>query len=232
MTTKNAEDWRSVSGEGLRFFGEMSASVSHEIRNKLAVINEKAGLVQDIAQVMKSGRSIDPDRLDVQAGKIIDQIRQANQIVGALNRLAHSVDASGITTDLGSLIGLVAELYRRKAAQAEVVIDTAGVADSVSVITSPFLLEDLIGACLNVALLRVDGTRTVMIVAEPSADGAVVRFQNLVGIDDSDVNLGGEAAGVRAILSMLGGRVSADGGSRELVLEIGNCQRCETGSEP
>jgi len=232
MTTTNADDWRSVSEEGLRFFGEMSASVSHEIRNKLAVINEKAGLVQDIAQAMKSGRSIDPERLDVQAGKIIDQIRQANQIVGALNRLAHSVDATGIRIDIGGVIGLVTELYRRKAAQAEVAIDTSGVAESVSVISSPFLLEDLIGACLDVALRRVDETRIVTVVAEPSAAGAVIRFRNLDGIDDSDVALGGETVGVRAILAMLGGRVSADCRNGELVLEVGNCERCETGSQP
>jgi C4-dicarboxylate-specific signal transduction histidine kinase len=231
MTKPTAEAWRSVSEEGLRFFGEMSASVSHEIRNKLAVINEKAGLIQDIAQAVKSGRSIDPDRLDMQAGKIVDQIRQANQIVGALNRLAHSVDASGIKIDLGSVVGLVVELYRRKAAQAEVTIDTTGVADTVSVVTSPFLLEDLIGACLNVALVRVDESRTIKIVAGPSTDGAVVRFQNLAGIDDSDVELGGEIAGVRVILGMLGGRVAADGRNGELVLEVGNRERYETGSQ-
>jgi len=231
MMPPNGEDWRTVSEEGLRFFGEMSASVSHEIRNKLAVINEKAGLIQDIAQVMKSGRSVDPDRLDLQAGKIVDQIRQANQIVGALNRLAHSVDASGIKIDIGSVVGLVVELYRRKAAQAEVAIDTAEVADAVSVFTSPFLLEDVIGACLNVALVRVDETRIIKIVAEPSANGAVIRFQNLAGIDDCDVELGGDAAGVRAILTMLDGRVAADGRNGELVLEVGNREPYETGSQ-
>ncbi len=231
MTTANSEHWRLISEEGLRFFGEMSASVSHEIRNKLAVINEKAGLIQDIALAMKSGRSIDPDRLDMQAGKIIDQIRQANQIVGALNRLAHSVDATGIETDLGSVISLVVELYGRKAAHAEVTIDTTGVADSVSVITSPYLLEALIGACIKVALTRVDETRMIGIVAEPSAGGAVVRFQNLEGVEDFDAELGGESGGVRAVLAMLGGRVSADGPSGELVLEISNRERCETGSD-
>jgi len=231
MTTTNSDDWRSVSEEGLRFFGEMSAAVSHEIRNKLAVINEKAGLIQDIALAMKSGRSVDPDRLDLQAGKIADQVRQANQIVGALNRLAHSVDFTGIRIDLGGVISLVAELYRRKAAQAEVAIDTKGVVDSITVISSPFLLQDLIGACLNVALARVDDTRVVAIAAGTGTDGAVVRFQNLAAIDDADVELGGDAAGVRAILTMLGCRVSADRHVGELVLEIGNRERCDTGSQ-
>ena len=232
MMKSNAECWKMVSEEGLRFFGEMSASVSHEIRNKLAVINEKAGLVQDIALAMKSGRSIDPDRLDVQAGKIVDQIRQANQIVGALNRLAHSVDATRVEVDVAKLIGLVVELYGRKAALAEIAIDTTGLTDPVSVITCPFLLEDLIGACIDAALPRVDDSRVLTIVAASSTDGAVVRFQNLAGIDDSDAELGGEGAGVRAVLAMIGGRVLADCGRGEFVLEVGNCERCETGSQP
>ena len=42
---------------GLRFFGMMTASVSHEIKNVLAIINENAGLMSDLTQMMmKSGR--------------------------------------------------------------------------------------------------------------------------------------------------------------------------------
>lgn len=224
MTTTNADSWRSVSKEGFRFFGEMSASVSHEIRNKLAVINEKAGLVQDIAAAMKSGRSIDPDRLEVQAGKIIDQIRQANRIVGALGRLGHSVDAAQTRIDLTKLVGLVAELYGRKASQAEITIDTKGLADGVSVITHPFLLEDLIGACIDAALPRVDGSRILEIASEPSGDGAIVRFRHLEGVNDSDIQLGGEASGARAMLAVLGGRMTADRERGEIVFEVRDCE--------
>jgi nitrogen fixation/metabolism regulation signal transduction histidine kinase len=232
MTKTDPVCWRSVSEEGFRFFGEMSASVSHEIRNKLAVINEKAGLVQDIALAMKSGRSIDPDRLDIQAGKIIEQIRKANQIVGALSRLAHSVDRSGIRIDLADLIGLVVELHGRKAAQAEITIDVVVPADSVSLITSPFLLQDLIGACINAALPRVDDSRIMTIAAESRSDGAVIRFQHLAGISESDTALGGEGTGARTILAMLGGRLSADRRRGELVLEVKNHEEREGGSQP
>jgi signal transduction histidine kinase len=232
MTTTDFDGWKAVSEESLRFFGEMSASVSHEIRNKLAVINEKAGLLQDIALAMKSGRSVDPDRLEVQAGKIVDQIRQANRIVGALNRLAHSVDATGIRIDLADLVGLVVELYGRKAAQAEITISAAVPAGSVALITSPFLLEGLIGACIDAAMPRIDDSRIMTIAAEPGADGAILRFQNLAGIEDADIELGGEGAGARALLEMLGGRLSADGRRGELVLEISNRVGPDSGSQP
>jgi len=224
MTNTNAECWRSVSDEGLRFFGEMSASVSHEIRNKLAVINEKAGLVQDIALVMKTGRPVDPERLELQAGKIIDQIRQANRIVGALSRLGHSVDATRARIDMTQLVDLVAELYGRKAAQSEITIDTTGLTDGVSVMTNPFLLADLIGACIDAALPRVDGSCLLAIASEPDGNGAIVRFQHLEGLDDSDVQLGGEASGARAMLAVLGGRMAVDRERGEIIFEVSDCE--------
>lgn len=231
MTTTDSDCWKSVSEESLRFFGEMSASVSHEIRNKLAVINEKAGLVQDIALAVKSGRALDPDRLEMQAGKIIDQVRQANRVVGVLNRLAHSVDAPRIRIDLADLIGLMTELYERKTAQAEITISAVVSADPVSVITSPFLLAALIGACIDVAMPRVDDSRIMTIAAGAIADGAAIRFQNLTGIEESDLEFGGQDTGARAMLEMLGGRLAADRQLGEFVLEISNCAGPDGGSQ-
>ena len=36
-----------IAREGFQFFGKMSASISHEIKNALAIINENAGLLED-----------------------------------------------------------------------------------------------------------------------------------------------------------------------------------------
>ena len=231
MTDPTSEHWSAISGEGLRFFGGISASVSHEIRNKLAVINEKAGLVQDIAVAMKTGRPIDPDRLEVQAGKIKDQVSQANEIVGALSRLGHSADATRARIDVANLVGLVVELYGRKLSQAEITIDTSGLTDGMSVSTNPFLLVCLVGACIDAALLRVDASRNLAISSEPSDDGVILRFQHLEGVDDSDAEFGGEDSGTRAMVAMLGGRVAADRRRGELVLEVEDHEWCDSGSQ-
>ena len=37
-----------VQDGGLFFFGKMSASISHELKNVLAIINENAGLAEDL----------------------------------------------------------------------------------------------------------------------------------------------------------------------------------------
>ena len=49
---KTEADWQSIAREEMRFFGSVSAAISHEINNRFAVINEKAGLLQDLAGMM------------------------------------------------------------------------------------------------------------------------------------------------------------------------------------
>ena len=45
-------DWQGIAREEIRFFGNVSAAISHEINNRFAVINEKAGLLQDLAATL------------------------------------------------------------------------------------------------------------------------------------------------------------------------------------
>jgi hypothetical protein len=41
-------NWELLGETGLQFFGKMSASISHEIKNVMAIINENAGLLEDL----------------------------------------------------------------------------------------------------------------------------------------------------------------------------------------
>lgn len=231
MTTVDREHSQAVTDECLRFFGEMSASISHEIRNKLAVINEKAGLVQDMALAMQSGRAIDPGRLELQAKKITEQIGHANRIVGILNRLAHSVDNTCAGIDLTELVDLAAALHHRKAAMAEVVIAPLESAEAVPVGTNPFLLENLIGACIDIAIPRIDDSRILTIAAERTDDGGIVRFQNLERVDDSDLGLGGDDSGIGIISAILGASIATSNDGRDLVLTIRNFESHDSGSQ-
>jgi hypothetical protein len=43
----------------------MTASISHEIKNVMAIINESAGLLEDYSLMAEKGMPIDPERLKV-----------------------------------------------------------------------------------------------------------------------------------------------------------------------
>lgn len=101
--------------EGLKFFGRVSASVSHEIKNVFAVINEAAGLIQDFTLMAERGMPIQPDRLQAAASSILGQIQRGDTIVKNMNAFAHSTDVSICETDLVETLRLTVALATRLA---------------------------------------------------------------------------------------------------------------------
>jgi len=87
-----ADELGPLGWMGVRFFGRMSASISHEIKNVLAIINENAGLLDDFALMAEKGMPLDPRRLGKVAESLMKQVRRADAIVRNMNKFAHSVD--------------------------------------------------------------------------------------------------------------------------------------------
>ncbi|MGD8291766.1 MAG: sensor histidine kinase, partial [Desulfobacterales bacterium] len=81
-----------VAEMGLQFFGRISASVSHELKNVLAIVNENAGLLEDLACMANRGKPIDPSRLIKMADAVKKQVGRADEILKNMNRFAHSID--------------------------------------------------------------------------------------------------------------------------------------------
>ena len=54
---------RIIAETGLQFFSQISASISHELKNVLGIINENAGLLEDLTLMAERGVPLDPVRL-------------------------------------------------------------------------------------------------------------------------------------------------------------------------
>ena len=175
MNTK----WDMIGEQGLQFFGKMSATISHEINNALAIINENAGLLQDFTLMADKGMPLDPKRLNTLAGKVMQQIRRAEGIVRNMNRFAHSIDESSKSVNLGDIVDFVATLSRRFASMRGVTLETKPTAVPVTINTSPFFLENLIWLCLDFAMDAAGDGNTIDIVTEKTENGAQVRFMQV-----------------------------------------------------
>lgn len=99
--------------EDLKFFGRVSATVSHDLKNVLAVINESAGLLDDLCMLAAKGRPIEPERLAAAAQSILGQVRRGDSIIKNMNTFAHSVDEDVRSMDMGEMLTLMSELCRR-----------------------------------------------------------------------------------------------------------------------
>jgi C4-dicarboxylate-specific signal transduction histidine kinase len=216
---KATADWQAIAHEGMLFFGNVSASISHEINNRIAVINEKAGLLQDLAAMLAKGREVDPTRLEVQSQKIIEQVRLAKQSVRNLNRFAHSVDAQHSRIEVAELLEFVVALSARHAATAETTLAISDSSAPVAITMNPFFLEALIGRAIDIALARVGDARKVVISVRATEDGCRIAFEGLAGLTDP-LEVFEAKQRVPALLECLGARYRSDNDGTVLLLEI------------
>jgi len=213
--------WKGdIIGEtGLQFYGKTAASLSHEIKNALAIMNEKAGLLEDFAAMSEGGAPIDPGRLKSLAGKIVEQIRRADGIVGTMNRVAHSVDESVKDVDLREIVEFVATLSRRLASMRGVTLEPRRGDSPVTITTNPFFLQNLISLCLDFAMRAPCGGKSIGLVAEDMENGARVRFTGIEGLAEVPA---GTFPGEREkiLLEALGAQLTVDTEAAELVLTL------------
>jgi len=171
--------WNIIGEQGLQFFGKMSTSISHEIKNALAIINENAGLLKDYSLMADKGKSIDPERLKTLADKVMKQIRRADKIVENLNMFAHSVDESIQSVDLGDTVDFMSKLVARLAFIKSVTLEPKPAISPIIIMTNPFFLENLIWLCLDFAMNTAEDGKNIGLITEKTEQGAMIKFTHL-----------------------------------------------------
>ena len=175
--------WETIAQEGFHFFGKMSASISHEIKNTLAIINEKAGLLEDFTMLAGQGRPIDPERVKSLAGEIMKQIQRADGLVKRMNRFAHSADDPLKMIDLGETLELITSIAGRLASMREAQVDLILPGHPVMVVTNPFLFENLIWSCLE--FLLTDNHKTIKLIPESIGEDVQIRLVGQFAFPDN-----------------------------------------------
>ncbi len=171
---------RSNDGEkddrpGVRFLGEVTALLSHDIKNILAIINENAGLLKDLSMMAGGKSPVDPDRAGRIADKIQRQVNRADETVRRLNQVGHCMDEAVVPLDLTDTVATVCALAARKAGNKRVGLVVCPDAGRVTITSDPFLLRQLIWECVD-RVIRMAAGGTVEITVLPDAAGAAVVF--------------------------------------------------------
>ena len=179
-------NWEVIGETGLQFFGKMSASISHEVKNVLAIINENAGLLEDLTVMVEKGMPLDPQRLKTPAIRIMKQIRRGDDIIKGMNRFAHSVDDPLRQIDLDDPLALTCALSNRFASMRGVVLELPPPSTPVSAVTNPFFLQNLLWLCLDFAMGCAGAGKTVSLKAEKIGGEATIRFSKLQEISKAE----------------------------------------------
>ena len=211
----------TIGGAGLQFFGKITASVSHEIKNSLAIINENAGLLEDFTFMADRGRSIDPERLRVMAEAVKRQIKRTDGIIKDMNRLAHSIDHAVTTVNLNETVQLIIALTARSAAIKNVQVDVQLPQNPVKFKTAPFFLLNLLWLCLNFSISASGDGKRVEIVVEPAQNNVRIRFQRLAGLNAA-VSETFPSDQEKNLLAELEAELIVERGREEIVINLSN----------
>jgi signal transduction histidine kinase len=205
--------YRESIGEcGLHCFGSISASISHELKNALAIINENAGLLEDLSFMAEKGLPLDPTRLKSLAANIAKQIQRADGIIRNMNQFAHSADEAVKCIDLGETLTLTIKLTSRLAAMKSVTLHFNPPLQPICVTTRLFYFENLIWLCLKEIFERTGVSKELTLTLRPQPEGAAV----IVSPVDALLT----DASTLELLSYLKAAQSADSQCRELIITL------------
>lgn len=148
---------------GLAFFGSITASTTHELNNVMSIIEQNAGLLEDLCAGTEYGRPLEPEKLREISEKIQRQIQRGVVIIKRLNYFAHSVDEPLATVQLNTLVSNIVDICQRFAILKKLNLRGDYPSEEITLQSNPFILEQAIFTCINqtMDLLEKDGLLTV-----------------------------------------------------------------------
>ncbi len=212
--------WDIIGTEGFRFMGKMNASISHEVKNVLAIINENAGLLEDFTLMAEKGMAIDPERLNALAGKIQHQVQRADRIIKNMNTFAHSVDETKKKVDLSEILVFMAALSERLATMKGIALEVTPPSTPIAITTDPFLVENIIWRCLEFSMAVTGTGKTVVLTADKKDQGASIIFSQLKGLSDASSRPPFPEDVENELVKSLGAQIVVNEGAGEIVLGL------------
>ena len=153
--------------ENLAFFGRITASLSHELKNVLATINEYSGLLDDLALAAEKGRPLKTERLRSVCGKIGQQIQRGETLIQRLNRFSHSVDEPRRTVEVQALLGDICDLCDRFAKLRQVTLERKIPEAQISFTLDPFAFQFAIQLLIDIALMSSSAEQSIPVTLAP-----------------------------------------------------------------
>ncbi len=136
------------------FMGRITAGMTHELRNVLAIIKESAGLMQDLMVLGKGDPAQYKEKFTRHIGKILAQVDRGTLLTGGLNKFAHAPDSTRAEINMGEFLEHVVALSRRLAQMKLVSLEIQPVPPSTAVVNDPLALHMTVFTAVD-ALLQL-----------------------------------------------------------------------------
>ena len=173
----NTTDFGNI--DDLTFFGKVNASISHELKNSMAIISEAAGLLQDLTEMAVKGQKIELEMLKTCSEDIIEEIQRGFAIIKQMNAFSHGVDDPVKKVNILDIIDLMVALSKFLSFASKVRFDSTA-EDASVVLTCPFRLQNLIYQALIFAFESAGPDGQIAVEIQPQPNGSVhITFSGL-----------------------------------------------------
>jgi C4-dicarboxylate-specific signal transduction histidine kinase len=162
--------------EEITFFGRITASVTHELQNMLAVVKETAGLMEDLAAISKQDSGSLGKNLEKSIEVINRQIARGSDLLMNLNRFSHNPDNPLIQTDLYETVGEIVVLSARFAAMKKVSLDLHPAEQPISLTINVVRLQMALFSCIELCLDIASSGETLHINLEEEPERVKIQF--------------------------------------------------------
>ena len=165
--------------EDLAFFGKVNASISHELKNILAIISEAAGLLNDLTEMASKDGNFELDMIQTCSQDIVEEIQRGFATIKKMNIFSHSVDDPLKRMNLIEVLDLMIHLAGFLSFASKVRFDPVEEAAPI-VLTCPWRLQNLIYQALVYAFESVGSDGEIQVSLHPQKDGSArITFSGL-----------------------------------------------------
>ena len=138
-------------------FAEIFSSISHELKNTLAIINENSGLLDDFVLMAGESGTVESSRVQKATAAIQKQVTRSDKIIKNMNHFSHTTDTQEGSINIHDTLHLLQEMTARKAAGKELTVEIVGKKE-LNIDTEIGVFETLLYRVL--ALFYITETRT------------------------------------------------------------------------
>jgi len=167
------------NNDDLAFFGKVNASISHELKNILAIISEAAGLLNDLTEMAANGKDIDLNMLRSCSRDIVEEIQRGFTTIKQMNTFSHSVDDPFKSVNPAEVLQLMIGLaeFLSFACKVRFHPPQQGLP---TVLTCPFRLQNLFYQALVYAFKSAGPEAEIQVAMQPELNGGIeITFSGL-----------------------------------------------------
>ena len=162
-----------MNRQDIQFMGKMTAGITHEMNNVLAIIKEAGGLMEDLLAMSGGDNVPKVEKWQRSLGRIKDQVDRGVVLSRTLNRFAHSMDDPAAAVDLGGMLDQARVLNERFARLKKV--DLRSEAESgIRFQADPFGLLLVLSACIEACLAVCQTGAEIRLTGARGADGVFI----------------------------------------------------------